>query len=351
MINVLVLCGGESGEHEVSLRSASSILKNLPKDQFRAIPVGITKEGRWVKGEPFFHHENSASEIMLNPDLPEVYLKNDTIDGEKIDAVFSIIHGTYGEDGCLQGLFQLNHLPYVGPNVLGSAVGMDKDVMKRLLSQAGIQNAKSVTLNFYDEIYPTYEEIESKLGSTIFVKPCNLGSSVGISKVRNEEEYKTAIEFAFQYDTKVLIEEFIQGREIELAVLGYSKIEVSKVAGEVIPKADFYSYEAKYLDDGPTTDLVMPAKLTEGELSNLQEIALKAFRVLECAGLARVDFFLTKNSEIYLNEINTLPGFTSISMYPKLWAHSGLPYSELLTKLITLAIEQRDAESKLKRSI
>ncbi len=314
-LNIAILFGGKSAEHEVSLRSAKNVVDALDRKKYQPILIKINKTGPW-----FFPKSR-----------------------RKIDVVFPILHGPFGEDGTVQGLLKLAGLPFVGSSVLGSAVGMDKDVMKRLLRDAGIPIGKFLVL--WEDGRPNYQEIVEKLGSPFFIKPANLGSSVGVHKVKNENEFKTAITDAFQYDRKVLAEEFIDGREIECAVLGNDHPKAS-VPGEVVVKDEFYSYEAKYLDENGAS-LEIPAKLPSEIVKQIQNLALKTFQTLSAEGLARVDFFLKKNDEVLVNEINTMPGFTSISMYPKLWEASGIGYTELIDRLIQLALERSEKERKL----
>ena len=348
MQTVIILCGGESGEHEVSLQSAKSIIQYIPKDKYRVIPVGISKKGNWVTGDPLFINENDPSNIGLAGDLEPAILEKGKLNGQKIDVIFPIIHGTYGEDGCLQGLLQMQHAPYVGSGVLGSAVGMDKDIMKRLLLPAGIRCARHVVISQRRKDRPSYRDISSELGEILFVKPCNLGSSIGISKCRNREGYDRAVEYALEFDKKVIVEEFVDGREIEISVLGNEKVEVS-IPGEIIPGEEFYSYNSKYIDSN-ATELKIPAQLDADVINEIQAVAKKAFLLLELEGMARIDFFVKKNGEVWLNEVNTLPGFTNISMYPKLWEASGIPYPELIDRLLQLAIERYNLEKNLKRN-
>lgn len=306
-----VVFGGRSGEHEVSCWSAEAIIQNLNRGKYQIFPVKIEKNGKF------------DLEKMLG-----------------CDVIFPIIHGTYGEDGSLQGLLEMYDKPYVGAGVLGSAVGMDKDVQKRLLMQAGIPVAK------YQVVYKGEKARVEKY--PVFVKPANMGSSVGVGKVDNETNLKEAMDTAFLYDTKILVEEVVVGREMEMSVLGGRRPQAS-VAGEVIPKGhEFYDYEAKYIDETGAT-LVIPARVKNEELDDLKRTAIKAFVTLCCFGMARVDMFLTK-SGVVLNEINTLPGFTNISMYPKLWETSGLSYTLLLDRLVELALERQESKKKLRRS-
>ncbi len=347
MQTVIVLCGGESGEHEVSLLSAKSIIQYIPKDRYKVIPVGIDKSGYWLTGNPLFQNEDDPSNISLAENLESAVFERGKLNGNKVDAVFPIIHGTYGEDGCLQGLLELQHVPYVGAGVLGSAVGMDKDIMKRLLIPEGIRCARHKVIYKWQEKIPSYEETAARLGDILFVKPCNLGSSVGISKCRDAGEYDQAVAYALQFDKKVIVEEYVEGREIEVSVLGNEKVEVS-VPGEIIPGEEFYSYNSKYIDSD-ATQLKIPAELDSGTVTEIQEVAVKAFSLLELSGLSRIDFFVKASGEVWLNEVNTLPGFTHISMYPKLFEASGIPYPELIHRLIQLAIKRHDLDNSLKR--
>jgi D-alanine-D-alanine ligase len=347
MQTVMILCGGESSEHEVSLQSANSIIQNIPLDRYRPLAVAITKEGQWVTGKPLLENETDPTNICLSTDLKPAIFKDQKLNGAKIDIIFPIIHGTYGEDGCLQGLLQMQHTPYVGAGVLGSAVSMDKDITKKLLLQKGIHCAAHRIFYRWDTA-PNYEELIEELGTTIFIKPCNLGSSVGISKCKNREEFEQGIKNAFAFDNKILVEEFIQGKEIEVAVLGNESPKIS-IPGEIIPGAEFYSYDSKYID-GNRTKIKIPAELTDSIKTELQTTALNAFKALELYGLSRVDFFVDQKKKVWLNEVNTLPGFTSISMYPKLWAASGIEYPELIHQLLQLAVQRYQLENRLNRN-
>jgi D-alanine-D-alanine ligase len=319
-IRVGILFGGKSVEHEISLLSASNVIAALDRKKYTPVLLKIDKRGRWQT-------------------KPEVFFR-------KVDVVFPILHGPLGEDGTVQGLLKLAGVPFVGASVLGSAVGMDKDVMKRLLREAGIPVAKFITLRKGEPC--SYREAVKLLDSPLFVKPANTGSSVGISKVKRAKDFKAAVQQAFTYDTKVIIEESIVGREIECAVLGNHK-PIASIPGEVIPTHEFYSYEAKYLDEQGAR-IEVPAKLTQGQVTAVRKLSIEAFQVLECSGLGRVDFFLTERGELYVNEINTIPGFTSISMYPKLFEATGIPYAELIDRLIMLALERFDEEGRLMTS-
>jgi D-alanine-D-alanine ligase len=265
----------------------------------------------------------------------------------KVDVVFPVLHGTFGEDGTMQGLLELLDVAYVGADVLGSAVGMDKDVMKRLLRDASIPIGKFIALKSGESL--AFNEAKKRLGIPMFIKPANLGSSVGVSKVKNEADFTKAMKKAFLYDSKILIEEFIDGREVECSVLG-NENPIASVPGEVIPHQEFYSYEAKYIDENGA-GLEIPAKLSKTVIKKIQELAIKTFLTLCCTGMGRVDCFVTKENKVYVNEINTIPGFTKISMYPKLWEASGIAYPKLIDRLITLAIERHQKEKKIKNSL
>jgi D-alanine-D-alanine ligase len=322
-IRVGVVRGGRSGEHEVSLRSAESILNAIDPSKYDVVPITISHEGRW---EPF----------TISPD-PKAMLP--------VDVVFPIVHGTYGEDGTIQGLFELANLPYVGAGVLGSAVGMDKDVMKRILRDSGLPIVKYWTVRKSD-LHSFLQTEMNVLPYPVFVKPANLGSSVGITKVHSPEELPAALQTAAEYDRKIVVEQGIDAREIEISVLGNDD-PIASIPGEIIPSREFYDYNAKYVDDN--SRLLIPAPLTDLQVDEARHLGISAFKVLECSGMARVDFFLERSSgKFYVNEINTLPGFTSISMYPKLWDASGIPYSQLIDRLITLAIERHAEKNKLR---
>src|SRR5215468_3244936 len=322
-IRVGVIRGGRSGEHEVSLRSAESILKAIDRNKYDVVPITISHEGRW---EPF----------TISPD-PSAQ--------PPVDVVFPIVHGTYGEDGTIQGLFELANLPYVGAGVLGSAVGMDKDVMKRILRDSGLPIVDYWTVRKSD-LHSFLQDNINSLPYPVFVKPANLGSSVGITKAHSPEELPAALQTAAEYDRKIVVERGIDGREIEISVLGNDD-PIASVPGEIIPSREFYDYNAKYVDDN--SRLLIPAPLTELQVNDARRLGISAFKVLECSGMARVDFFLERSSgKFYVNEINTLPGFTSISMYPKLWDASGISYPQLIDRLITLAIERHTEKNKLK---
>src|SRR3989339_1852965 len=316
-LKIGVLFGGKSAEHDVSLLSAKNVINALDKTKYEITPIKIGRDG--------------------NFDFNLV---------KKFDVIFPVMHGPFGEDGSMQGLLKLAGVPFVGPSVLGSAVGMDKDVMKRLFRDAGILIGKFIVIKDNEKI--NFNKVKKELGLPVFVKPVNMGSSVGINKVRNEKEFKKAVKEAFKFDTKVIIEEFISGREIECSVLGNKKPTAS-IPGEIIANQEFYSYDAKYIDEGSVA--VIPAKIDKKTTKKIQELAIRVFKVLNCEGMGRVDFFLKKNGRVVVNEINTIPGFTKISMYPKLWEASGMPFSKLLDKLIELAIERFKKEQKLKTTV
>src|SRR5438874_5279379 len=386
-LRVGILFGGRSGEHEVSLLSAASVLEAIDKSKYEVVPIGITKEGRWVTA---LHAENllrgksseenvrashlragdpqatttaavlAAGDGIIVPPMPaaESLVPFESTapapagaEAVQVDIIFPVLHGTFGEDGTIQGLLELADIAYVGAGVLGSAAGMDKDIMKSLFRAAGLPIVKHVTVlrgDWESQSKKVQKLVESKLKYPVFVKPANLGSSVGISKARDRKELGPAIDEAGKFDRKIVIEEGVGGkknkaREIECSVLGNDNPEAS-VPGEIVPSAEFYDYTAKYLDEG--SQLIIPAKLTKTETKKVQELAIAGFRAVDCSGLARVDFLMDpKSRKIFLNEINTMPGFTSISMYPKLWAASGVGYSELIDRLIQLGLD-RHAEKK-----
>jgi len=361
-INVGLIYGGRSGEHEVSLLSAKSIYEALDKDKYNVFLIGIDKQGRWLLGNPANYLLNAQNPklIALNrSSATNIVPVNKTDSSEivslqsgkglaKIDVFFPIIHGTFGEDGSLQGMLEMLNVAYVGSGVTGSALGMDKDIQKRLLSLAGINVASFMTIRKSQYSKSYLDKIVQKFSMPIFVKPANLGSSVGISKAHNLKELKKAIKDAFKYDTKIMVEEYIKGREIECSVLGNDE-PIASVPGEVIPHHEFYSYEAKYIDENGA-GLKIPADLSDKIVKEVQKTAIKTFLTVECSGFARVDFFLTPKNKLYVNEINTIPGFTKISMFPKLFGASGIPYDKLLDRLINLAIEKKKEKDKLIRS-
>jgi len=359
-IRIGVLFGGKSAEHEVSLRSAENIFNALDKNKYDVVLMGIDKTGKWILGDssiklldktnPKLYKLNSSNSdsVALIPQGGGVISNlSNTNSKTSIDVVFPILHGPFGEDGTVQGLLKLANIPFVGASVLGSAVGMDKDIMKRLLRDAGIPIGKFITLKYGEKI--GFEKAKKDLGLPLFIKPANMGSSVGVSKARSKKEFNNAIKEAFKFDTKVIIEEFINGREIECSVLGNDN-PIASIPGEVIVKDDFYSYNTKYIDENGAI-IQIPAKISKRSEKEIKELAIKTFKTLSCEGFGRVDSFLTKSGKVYVNEINTIPGFTSISMYPKLWEASGIPISKLLDRLIELAMERFEKEKKLKTTV
>ncbi|MDF2940057.1 MAG: ddlA [Gammaproteobacteria bacterium] len=357
-IKVAVLYGGRSGEHEVSQQSAKSVINNLDPNRFEIIPIGIDRQGHWLLGDVKhleFSQDGKALQLPHASTQVQVAPHPKSSVGEKFDVVFPVLHGTMGEDGTVQGLMELADIAYVGCGLLGSAIGMDKDVSKRLVAAAGIPIAPYIAFSegeWQQNAAKLSESINKNLHYPLFVKPANTGSSVGISKVKSADELEAAVNNALLYDTKVLVETGVNAREIELSVLEnpeYGLEPLVSVPGEIIPHHEFYSYEAKYLDpDG--AGLAIPAKLTQEQIAQAQSMAKQIFKALECEGMARVDLFLDKDSgEFIFNEVNTIPGFTTISMYPKLWQASGIDYQDLLSKLIDLAIARQNRKRALKR--
>ncbi len=349
-IRLGILFGGRSSEHEISLLSARSIIDAVDKNAYEISLIGIGKDGRWLgaAGESYLLHASDPKKIAINvTKMKELALRPGRKGIGPIDVVFPVLHGTYGEDGSIQGLLRMLDLPFVGPDILGSAVGMDKDVAKRLLRDAGIPVADFLTYGRGDAI--KLSAVWKRLGKPVFVKPANQGSSVGVAKAKGDKELRAAIANAFSYDDKILVEEAVVGREIEVAVLGNETPEAS-VAGEVIPHHDFYSYEAKYLDENGA-GLMIPAKLPKALLRTAQTLAIRTFKTLGLEGMARVDFFMKKDGSFVVNEVNTIPGFTKISMYPKLWEASGLPYAKLIDRLVRLALDRHARRRRLKTSV
>jgi len=363
----MVLYGGRSGEHEISLRSAASVMRYLDSARFEVIPVAIDKQGRWLLNDVSLL-QYSGESLPVYKDAPRVMLPPNPGSATQglirlgssektpgVDVVFPVMHGPLCEDGAIQGLLELADVPFVGCSVLGSAVGMDKDVAKRLVRDAGLPIVPYVALRASEwkrDPQKCLKRIQAELPFPIFVKPANLGSSVGVHKVKEAGNLTAALDDAFRYDTKVLIERSVNAREIELAVLEsaeFGQPAMVSTPGEIVPTHEFYSYEAKYIDEGGAR-LLIPAQLDAKQIETVQKIAREAFEVLECEGMARVDLFLDKDSgQFYFNEVNTIPGFTSISMYPKMWEHSGIPYTELLTRLVELAIARHNRRSNLVR--
>jgi len=396
-LRVGILFGGRSGEHEVSLLSAASVVNAIDKAKYEVVPIGITKDGRWLtaehaerllkgKGEEqadksvrstqatqlragdpeatpgaavlatgesvVVPPEPARRDAGLAPFQTDANLRRASDRAINVDVIFPVLHGTFGEDGTIQGLLELADIAYVGAGVLGSSAGMDKDIMKSLFRAAGLPIVKHVTVlrsQFEGEPKKVKKLVESKLKYPVFVKPANLGSSVGISKAHDRKELGPAIAEAAKFDRKIVIEEGVGGkknkaREIECAVLGNDDPKAS-IAGEIVPCKEFYDYDAKYLAEG--SELMIPAKITKAEMKTVQRLAIAAFQAVDCTGLARVDFLMgPKSRKIYVNEINTMPGFTAISMYPKLWGATGLPYPELIDRLIRLGIERHEDKKR-----
>ena len=357
-LRVGILFGGRSGEHEVSLASAASVIRGLDPDKYEAVPIGISKEGHWLAGagaqKMLPDVLRQGQRVMMNADPTDAALirLDGSGGGQRIDVVFPVMHGTFGEDGTIQGLLDLAGLPFVGAGVLGSAIGMDKDVAKRLLQFAEIPVVPWITVHRHEweaAPAPIQAAIEEQFEYPVFVKPATLGSSVGMTKVHSREELSPAITLAAEFATKILVEKAVSAREIEVAVLGNHDPQAS-IPGEIVPHREFYDYTAKYLEDG--TQLLIPAELKPAQVKKFQAMAIAAFRALELSGMARVDFFMEKAAgKIFLNEVNTIPGFTSISMYPKLWEATGIPFRELIDRLITLALEQHAEKARTKYQI
>lgn len=352
-----VLYGGKSPEHKVSLQTAMAVMNAIDKTKFDVIPIYITTDGQWVKGEKLTSSVQDVKQLQMTPDAKAILpvalnqapaAKETNVSTEDtIDVIFPLLHGPNGEDGTVQGLLELLNIPYVGNGVLASAAGMDKVIMKNLFAQAGLRQAKYVTFlkkEWQRNEEATYDKVENELGYPCFVKPANAGSSVGISKCKKREDIKQAFMDAFRYDRKIIVEEAIVGREVEIGVIGNDE-PICSVVGEIIPKNEFYDYQAKY-EDG-NTQLIIPANITEEQYKTIQQMAITAFRALDLSGLVRADFFLTQDGDVYINEVNTMPGFTPFSMFPILWKHSGISYSELIEKLVQLAIERHQEKQTI----
>ncbi|NLX64064.1 MAG: D-alanine--D-alanine ligase [Clostridiaceae bacterium] len=359
-IRITVLFGGQSSEHEVSRISAQCVLENIDRSRFEIQTIGITKKGEWLKyeGDISLIGSGQWEEIARrqlrerkNAGLLSRYIENvptlralinyDDKDnsGETVDVVFPVLHGPNGEDGSVQGLLQLADVPYVGCNILASAAGMDKAFSKLVFANAGIPQADYIVVmrsEINEKIEDILGKVTEKFGWPCFVKPANAGSSVGVSKVKRPDDLMSALQYAAEYDAKILIEEFIKGREVECAVLGNDN-PIASTVGEILPSNEFYDYNAKYIDGKSVT--IIPADIEPSIMEQVREYAVKAFKALGCSGLSRVDFFVEESGRVVLNEINTMPGFTDISMYSKLWEASGIPYTELITRLIELALE------------
>ncbi len=359
-----ILFGGKSAEHEVSLQSARNVVEAIDREKYDVALIGIDKGGQWMLSDParlsleaggsalkaITGRQESEEPVALVPQSSghQLISISDRSALEAVDVVFPVLHGPLGEDGTVQGLLKLVDIPFVGAGVLGSAVGMDKDVMKRLLEAADIPGPRFLVFGASRRSKIQFDAVVEDVGLPFFVKPANLGSSVGISRVNDGGDFDRAIRDAFQYGQKILIEEYIPGREIECSVLG-NEDPIASIPGEVIPQREFYSYEAKYLDENAAV-LKIPADLLEATVRAVQDLAVRAYQVLCCEGMARVDLFLKGQDELYVNEINTIPGFTRISMYPKLWEASGISYTELIDRLIQLALDRHGKEKKLRTS-
>ncbi len=342
-IVVGILFGGRSTEHEVSIRSARSVLAALDTKKYKPVLVGIDKNGTWLTPAESGGLLKTGKAPKKKTDLMP------KLDAKKLDVIFPVLHGSFGEDGTMQGFLKLIDMPFVGPGVLGSSVGMDKDMTKRILTEAGIPVAKGLVFRAHEKNTIKFADAKKKLGLPMFVKPANAGSSVGVSKVRNEKEFDSAIKIAFKFDSKLLIEEAVVGREIECAVLGNDGL-LAAAPGEIIPGEEFYSYDDKYAATSASVSEI-PAKMPKADADKLRAIAVKAYAALGLEGMTRVDFFYTKERKLLINEVNTIPGFTSISMYPKMWEASGLSFMKLVDRLITLALERYAKETALMRAM
>lgn len=354
-IRVAILFGGQSDEHDVSLRSAQTVMRALDPAKFEVLPIGITREGSWLAGGDPMRQLTSQSPLFAvgpgesTPEPPDPAASavevapaaGPAVLNGQVDVVFPVLHGPRGEDGTVQGLLELANLPYVGSGVLGSAVAMDKAMAKTVLAQAGVPQSPWELITRAEwraDPDGVIGKIEERLGYPCFTKPANLGSSVGITKVHGPDELTAALDLAAHFDRRIVIEQGLDARELEISVLG-NDAPVASVPGEIVPSNEFYDYNAKYVDDG--SQLIVPADVSAETVARIQELAVKAFKALDLAGLARADFFLEKETgELYLNEVNTIPGFTSISMYPMLWEASGVPLPELVERLISLALER-----------
>jgi len=359
-LRVGVIFGGRSGEHEVSLASAASVIRALDPEKYEAVPIGITKDGRWLVGtgaqKLLPEVLKSGERVLLPPDPTSAALVPIVPSAEhpavSVDVVFPVLHGTFGEDGTVQGLLELAGLPYVGAGVLASAVGMDKDVQKRLFAEAKLPIVPFIAVHRSEwerDRVKVIRLVKKKFRFPVFVKPATLGSSVGMTRVKSPHELSTALDLAAEYALKILVERCVTAREIEVSVLGNDNVRAS-IPGEILPHREFYDYRAKYLEQG--TQLLIPAPLRKKQVATFQDFAVRAFRAIEGTGMARCDFFLEKKTgKIFVNELNTIPGFTSISMYPKMWEASGLSYPQLIDRLIELAFELHREKARTKYSI
>lgn len=354
--NVALIFGGQSAEHEVSLRTAFNIYSAIDKNKYTTSLLGISKQGTWFhfSTDEVFKSFTALNDAEVESHFPTVALIRESkqtqilnlknMQRSTVDVVFPALHGTLGEDGTIQGYFKILGVPFVGCGVLASAVGMDKEFMKKIFVQSNIPSPKF--LCFHRSKLMNFSDIQNQLGLPFFIKPANAGSSVGVYKIKTEQEFNEKIKDVFRYDHKIICEEFIDGREIECSVMGLMNQSKASLPGEVRASHEFYSYEAKYIDD-KGAEIMIPAELTKEQIQNIQRIAVDAYNALNCDGLSRVDFFLKKNGELLVNEINTLPGFTQISMYPKMWEASGISYSKLVDELIQLAFAKKDFDQNI----
>lgn len=369
-IRIGLVFGGRSSEHEVSLASAQSVMRALDKEHYDVVLIGVTREGRWLTGgnplkqlisqtnSPLLHENNNGANSRVETNskgmttLSAAVISTENVLNSNVDVVFPLIHGPHGEDGTIQGLFELADVPYVGAGVAASAVGMDKVLMKSVFRSAGLPIADYLVVMRHEwdkSPEETIRRIEEAFGYPCFVKPVNLGSSVGVSKAHDWDELTQALATAALYDRKLLVERAITGREVECSVLGNDD-PVASVVGEIAPAHEFYDYDAKYSDESGTR-LIIPAEISPDQTRTVQDLAVSAFKAIDCCGMARVDFFIdAKEGNVVLNEINTIPGFTNVSMYPKLWEKSGLPYPRLIDRLVELALERHDDKKRNKVS-
>lgn len=343
-MKLCLLYGGKSAEHEVSLQTAKAVIHALDKNKFDIFPIFITKQGQWIQGPQITEPVEDVKQLQFSNGGNE--LMPQSLNAE-FDMVFPLLHGPNGEDGTVQGLLEVLNIPYVGNGVLASSAGMDKVVMKNIFAQAGLDQVEYVSFirsTWEEDREAAYKEVEETIGYPSFVKPANLGSSVGISKCDNREELVAAFEEAFRYDRKIIIEEGVIAREIEVGILGNDELACS-VAGEIVPKKEFYDYEAKYADN--TTELVIPADIPETDFETVRDMAFTAYKALDCSGLARMDFFVTPDGRILINEVNTMPGFTPVSMFPLLWKNTGVPYPELIERLVDLGRQRYEEKQTI----
>lgn len=352
-LKIGLIYGGKSGEHEVSLQTAFSVAKAFDYDKYELRPFYVTKEGAWRVGEPRSSAFDQLEELKLEDQpgtsaaIELIFSKLATGKGE-IDVVFPLLHGTFGEDGTIQGMFEMADLPYVGASVLASAAGMDKVIMKKLFADAGLEQCKYnyfTASEWKTNSFAFISQIEDELGYPCFVKPANLGSSVGISKANNREQLEQAVRYAFKYDVKVIVEEFVDAREVEVGVLGNDE-PLASVPGEIVSSGEYYDYQAKYIDG--KSQMLIPAPLDTEVADTVRDLAITAFKAVACTGLCRADFFITKSTgQIWINEVNTMPGFTAYSMYPLLWRETGMSYDALIDRLISLAVERYEERKEL----